>query len=62
MTESYFIFGSIFLALTMIWTFVKWKAKRNDAHEKAKKDVDAAIDNRDFDGLDDARQRMRGTE
>lgn len=60
-STAYFIAGSIFLVLTMIWAFVKWRLKRNEAHEKAKKDVDAAIDSGDFNGLDDARQRMRET-
>lgn len=59
MTTAYFIAGSIFLLFSGIGTIWAWNKKRNDEHEKAKKDLDAAVDARDWNAVDDARSRLR---
>ena len=58
MSMSYFIAGSVFLALTLIVAIVKKRNKRNKEYDKAVKDIDKAIDNHDWDALDDAHFRM----
>jgi hypothetical protein len=57
MTEA--IVGSIFIVLSLIWTFVDWAVKRNAKYEEAKSDLQKAIDNHDTAGLIDSQRRMR---
>jgi hypothetical protein len=59
MTTTYFIAGSVFLILSGIGALWAWNQQRNADNEKAKKDIDSAIDSRDWDALDDARRRLR---
>ena len=58
MNVTYFIAGSIFLALTIVVTIIKKRSKRKVEYDKAIKDIDEGIDNRDWDSIDDARLRM----
>ena len=59
MSTTYFIAGSVFLVLSIVWYFIERAKKRNSEIEKAKKDIDDAVTARDWDALDDARRRMR---
>lgn len=59
MTTGYFIAGSIFIALSILWAVVKWIKKRNNKYEQAKKDLKRGIANNDWDLVDDARRRLR---
>ena len=58
MTTTYFIAGAVFLALSIIWSIMKWAKKRNDKKKKRDKDIDDAIDRGDWNDLDDARMRQ----
>ncbi len=58
MNTAYFIAGSVFIVLSIIWAIYKKSLKRNKEYEKAIKDLDEAVDNHDWDAIDDARHRM----
>lgn len=57
-SQTYLLLGSIFLALSLVVAFVKRRSKRNAEYEKAKQDLDAAVDRRDWNAVDAARRRL----
>jgi len=59
MTTIYFISGSVFILLSLIWAFVKYRSKQNKKLEDAKRDAKTAIDKHDSAGLFDALRRKR---
>jgi hypothetical protein len=59
MSTAYFIAGSVFLLLSMVWAIVQYIQKRNIKHEESTKDGQDAIKKHDVAGLFDAiRRRM----
>lgn len=60
MTVTYFIAGSVFILLSLIWAWVKHSQERNKAHEDATKAAKDAVDAHDTDKLiNSIRNRMR---
>lgn len=59
MSTTYFLAGSSFLILSIVWFIIKHFSDKEKDNEQAKKDIDAAIEARDWDALDDARSRLR---
>lgn len=48
---GYFIAGSIFVVLSIVWFFIQENAKRNKKHEEATSDGKKAVHNHDVAGL-----------
>ena len=55
----YFVAGSVFLLLSIVWYFIQKGANRNKKYEEAKRDKKKAIDAHDFNAQLDADRRMR---
>ena len=58
MTTTYFIAGAVFFVLSIAYSLFNKRRKKGKLYEKAIEDIDEAIDNRDWDAIDDARHRM----
>jgi len=58
-TVGYFIAGSAFILLSMIWAFVKKRAKRNKKYEEAENDVKKGVSEHNFGAILDGIRRMR---
>lgn len=56
---GYFIAGSIFLILTMIWAYVQHRQSVNKKVEEAKNETIKAIDAHDMGDIIDGTNRMR---
>lgn len=56
---GYFIAGSVFLVLTMVWAFVQHKMGQNKKFEEAKNDTKKAIDAHNLGDIIDGTNRMR---
>lgn len=59
MSTTYFVAGSVFLLLSGIAAFYKWRAKKNKKFEEAETDAKSAVDRHDTGALFDALRRMR---
>lgn len=56
---SYFIAGSVFLVLSIIWWLIQKTDIRKKKYEEAKRDKQKAIDAHDFNAQLDADRRMQ---
>lgn len=57
-TVLWLILALAFLLITLFVRFLDWRKKRKDAYEKAKKDLDEAVNARDWNAIDDAHRRL----
>lgn len=56
---GYFIAGSVFLVLTMVWALIQHRSKINKKVEEAKNDTKKAIDAHNLGDIIDGTNRMR---
>ena len=57
-STTWLILAIVFTVLSGIVWIVTKISKRNETYEKAKQDLESAIDKRDWNLVDDARRRM----